>query len=451
MNTRTEFVSALILTLACASPLASASALSSGAAVGSVEPVAGPVAGVANQLTLEQATALAVRDNPNLAEMQARHDAMAAIPSQVGTRPDPVLSGNALNFPTDTFHVGQEPMTQLQLGLTQMFPFPGKLALREAASAYEADAARYTVAETRLRLISEVRSSWWALHYLDRAIEIVARNQELLRQFVQVAKTKYEVGEGIQQDVLLAQLELSKLLDQSIQLAGLRRSETARLNRLLDQPADTGLQLAQPVSTDLPPLASYETLVARASEFRPRLDEKRNEISAAQSRLDLARKDYYPDFMVGAAYGARSGENPESIGGNRADFLSVRVSVNLPIYQTRKRAQAVSQRSSELDRRRHALRAEANTMRAEIATASAEYEQAREQLSLFETGIIPQARQTVASMLAGYQVSEVDFLNLVRSQLTLTNYETLYWRALTMANQARARVQAAVGEDGLRE
>jgi len=402
-------------------------------------------------LTLEDAAARAVQDNPNLAEMQARYEAMAAIPSQVRTRPDPILTVGALNFPTDSFHVGQEPMTQLQLGVSQVFPFPGKLALREAASAFEADAARFGVAETRLGLLRDVRSSWWSLHYLDRALEIVVRNQELLRQFVQIAKTKYEVGDGLQQDVLLAQLELSKLLDQSIQMTGLRRSEAARLNRLLGQAANIDLQLPREVAPGLPELAADEALFARAEEFRPRLHSVRSEINAAQSRLDLARKDYYPDFTVGAAYGARSGDNPAAAGGDRADFLSVRVSVNLPIYQTRKRAQAVSQRRSELDRRRYALQDEVNAMRAEITAALADYQRAGEQLTLFETGIIPQARQTVESMLAGYQVSEVDFLNLVRSQVTLSNYETLYWRALTMANQARARLQAAVGEEDLSE
>jgi outer membrane protein TolC len=88
---------------------------------------------------------------------------------------------------------------------------------------------------------------------------------------------------------------------------------------------------------------------------------------------------------------------------------------------------------------------------AEISRATADYLQARDQFSLFDTGIIPQARQTVQSMLAAYQVSEVDFLNLVRSQITLFNYETQYWRSLSAANQALARLHAAVGGEVIRE
>jgi outer membrane protein TolC len=133
------------------------------------------------------------------------------------------------------------------------------------------------------------------------------------------------------------------------------------------------------------------------------------------------------------------------MGGDRADFLTLRLSINLPLYPTRKRSSAVSQRSSELLSERYMLQDERNAVYAEISRASTDYLQASERFSLFDTGIIPQARQTVQSMLAGYQVSEVDFLNLVRSQITLFNYETQYWRSLSAANQALARLYAAVG------
>jgi outer membrane protein TolC len=100
---------------------------------------------------------------------------------------------------------------------------------------------------------------------------------------------------------------------------------------------------------------------------------------------------------------------------------------------------------------RYALQNELNAAYAEISQASADYTQAREAYTLFGTGIIPQARQTVQSMLAGYQVNEVDFLNLVRSQITLFSYETQYWRSLSVANQALARLYAAVGGEIVHE
>ena len=402
-------------------------------------------------LFIEDAISTAVEGNPSLAEMQARYEALAEIPSQLGTLPDPVLSLNAMNLPTDTFNVGQEPMTQMQVGISQIFPFPGKLALKEGASEYEALAAGFSVDEVQLQLIRNVRSSWWQLYFLDRSLEIVDSNQDLLRQFIEVAKTKYEVGDGLQQDVLLAQLELSKLIDQKIKLRAVRRNQAIQLNVLMDAPPNDAVVLPPKVSMDMPEITDENILYERAENVRPLLKQKENDIHAAQSRLELARKEYYPDFKLGVAYGNRSGDNPLPLGGSRSDFLSVMFSFNLPIYSKRKLQRAVSQRSLELQKRRHSLRDEWGVVRSEISSATTDYLEAKELFALFEGGIIPQARQTVSSMLAGYQVNEVDFLNLVGSQVTLLNYEVQYWKALTKANQALARLDAAVGEESVNE
>jgi hypothetical protein len=97
-----------------------------------------PVNAGSAPLSLATAQTIAVRDNPGLAQMQSRYAALSQMPSQMGALPDPVISFNAMNFPTDTFDRDQEPMTQLQIGISQDFPFPGKLALREAAAEFEA-------------------------------------------------------------------------------------------------------------------------------------------------------------------------------------------------------------------------------------------------------------------------------------------------------------------------
>lgn len=405
-------------------------------------------AATGDYLTVEDAVAQALGNNPGLAELRARYEALNEVPSQRGVLPDPVVSFNALNFPADTFEYRQEPMTQLQLGVSQRFPFPGKLGLSAQASQAEADAAFDRLEEARLMLVRDVRSTWWTVHYLDRALEIVAQNRQLLKQFVEVATTKYEVGDGLQQDVLLAQLELSRLLDRRIQLDGMRESELAQLVRLIDAPNQSRIAIPRVAAdSDLPAPAPEAELIARAEAQRPRLAELKHRIAAAQSRLDLAKKDYYPDFTVGAAYGFRGGDNPPNVGGGRADLVTLRLSVNLPLYPDRKRGSAVSQRTSELLGERYALEDALAGVRAEIRRASADYVRARDEVSLFETGIVPQARQTVQSMLAAYRVSEVDFLNLVRSQVTLLDHEIRLWGALSAAHQARARLAAAVGEE----
>ncbi|MGZ8175796.1 TolC family protein [Methylobacter sp.] len=416
--------------------------LLSACALAGEEPVSGQV------LTLKSATEQAVRDNPDLAQMQARAQAMAAIPSQMGTLPDPEISFNAMSLPVNTFNTRQEDMTQLGVGISQSFPFPGKLGLREQAAAFEAEAATQNATEVRWRLLSEVKSTWWLIFYLDRALGIVDNNHALLQQFVQIARSKYEVGEGLQQDVLLAQLELSKLLDQQLMLKASRRNAAASLNALLDKPANEEVRLPDKIDSQLPAIQQETQLYQHAEASRAVLEGNRQGINAAQSRLELAKKDVLPDFNLGASYGARD-DMPS--GDRRADLLSLNLSMNVPIFAAQKQAKAVDQRTSELMQEKYALQDQWNKVRSQISQGYNDYRRAKDQAVLFETGIVPQARQTVASMLAGYQVNKVDFLNLVRSQITLFEYETQYWKAFTEANQALAQLSSAVGKEEIYE
>jgi len=399
----------------------------------------------------DQAIEIAVHANPNLAEMRARYEALSEVPAQAGSLPDPTLSLNAMNFPTDTFDRSQEPMTQLQFGVSQKFPFPGKLGLRQEAAEHDAMAAAHSVEELRLKLIKNVKIKWWETLYLDRALVTVGNNQTLLRQFITVAKTKYETGTGLQQDVLLAQLELSKLIDQQIQIEAVRRTQAIKLNILMDRSPADDVTLPAEVPAVMPDLVNDIELYRRAENSRPLLGRMETQIDAARSRLNLAKREYYPDFMVGVTYGDRIGDNPPFMGGTRADFFSLMLSANVPLYANRKQSRAVAQRTSELQKSQFALQDKKGTVLEAIASAVTEYGRAREQFELFRSGIIPQARQTVQSMLAGYQVSEVDFLNLVRSQVTLFNYELRYWKVFVEAKIALAKLAAAVGEESVHE
>ncbi|MCR9062306.1 MAG: TolC family protein, partial [Rhodobacteraceae bacterium] len=276
-------------------------------------------------LSVDAVVAKAVRDNPSLAEMQTRYEALSEVPSQAGSLPDPIVNVGAANFPLDTFARAQEPMTQLNLGVSQAFPFPGKLALREEAAEHDAKAAEHSVDEARLQLVRKVKNKWWQLYYVDRALETVKQNQTLLEQFIEVAKTKYETGKGLQQDVLLAQLELSKLLDREIQLDGIRRQQAIQLNILMDDTPEASVTLPTEVERALPVLVSERALYEQANGARPLLRQLETNIAAAQARLDLAKREYYPDFTVGMTYGNRTGMNPMPRADGRADFISVMV------------------------------------------------------------------------------------------------------------------------------
>ncbi len=401
------------------------------------------------ELNLAQAVSDATANNPGLAAIRARYDAMAAIPSQQSTLPDPVLSLGALNLPTDTFDLDQENMTQIQVGLSQKFPFPGKLALREESAALEAEAALGQVDEARLSLIKNTRKTWWDIFYLQQSLAIIRSNQDLLRATVAAARTKYEVGKGLQQDVLLAQVELTKLMDRELTVANALEKKKAGLAALLARPIDAGcFSLPDSPGMDMPKILPLSTLQSTSLTSRPGLLALEKKTDAAKTRVKLARKDYFPDFTVGAAYGYRQ-DAPD--GRDRSDLATLKISMNLPIWTGSKQDKAVAQRTSESLSARQQVRQYRDRMLADIAAEFSEYTSTVGQTELYATSLIPQAEQTAAAMLKGYQVNKVDFLNVVRAQLALYNYKITYWHHLSSAFKALAGLEAATGSSNLLE
>lgn len=394
-------------------------------------------------LTLNQAIELALTGNPGLSEIKARAEAMAAVPSQEGTLPDPALKFGALYLPTNSFNPHQDDFTMMEVGISQEIPFPGKLALREKIAEQEALAAADSVDEARLRLIREVKQSWWRLFYYDRALNLVDETEHFSQQLIDIAQAKYKVGKGTQQDVLLAQLELSRLKDEKLDLVSLSHSQNARINALLDRAAKTPVQIPAEAEFKLPVIVEA-ALQDKALHIRPLFAQHRKMLDAGLARVDLAQKGFYPDFTVSAGYDVR--QNTPT-GQSRSDFASVQLSMNVPIYADRKQAKAVDQRQSELLQAQYALHDDHRKIQAEIAAKAVEYQQTKEKLLLLEHEIIPQAQQTVNSLLAGYQVSQANFSDLLRTQLSLFQYQTQYWQALVSTQQILAELSAEVGEE----
>lgn len=396
-----------------------------------------------SRLTLGRAVELALTGNPGLSEIRARAEAMAAVPSQEGTLPDPALKFGALYLPTDSFNPRQDDFTMMEVGISQEIPFPGKLALREKIAEQEALAAADSVDEARLRLVREVKQSWWRLFYYDRALNLLDETEHFSQQLIDIAQAKYKVGKGTQQDVLLAQLELSRLKDEKLDLVSLSHGQNARINALLDRAAKTPVQIPAEAEFKLPVIVET-ALQDKALHIRPLFAQHRKMLDAGLARVDLAQKGFYPDFTVSAGYDVR--QNTPT-GQSRSDFASIQLSMNVPIYADRKQAKAVDQRQSELLQAQYALHDDHRKIQAEIAAKAVEYQQTKEKLLLLEHEIIPQAQQTVNSLLAGYQVSQANFSDLLRTQLSLFQYQTQYWQALVSTQQILAELSAEVGEE----
>jgi cobalt-zinc-cadmium efflux system outer membrane protein len=444
-----RFISAIVGVTLIAGPIIAADGTGENASqnewVDSPPPYAGN-----GPLSLDSALEIALTRNQKLAAFEAHAQALDAIPSQAGALPDMQFGISALNLPTDTFDFDQDPMSQLQLSLSQSIPFPGKRSLKRQAAEIEAVAAGKRLNDEQLQVAAEVRVAWWELMYLTKAIGIVEQNRGLMRDFVEIAQTKYKVGKGLQQDVLLAQLELSRLLDRLLPLQGMRSAAQADLNALLNLRADQKVDLpASPSNTTLPDLPPEAQLLELAVEIRPLLHVARDRTEASRTRMDLAKKNYYPDLQVGAGYGFRDGEDP--IRGERPDLASLMIRINVPIYFKSKQSKALEQRSSEYFESKFVLNETVRSVQASIARNYARYHATRGQVSLFGTAIIPQAQQTVSAMLSGYQVSQVDFLNVLNAQITLYNAQISYWEAMSNAKRSLANLAASVGSEEIYE
>ena len=278
--------------------------------------------------------------------------------------------------------------------------------------------------------------------FLDRSIGITTKNEALLEDFIRIALTKYAVGKGLQQDVLKAQVSLSSLKGRLLMLQRQRRHAEAQLNTVLNRLPQKSV--GRPQATR-PTFFDYvvETLQEMALEHRPQLQGLREDIQKWQVAEDLARQQNQPDFDISFGYRQRDFV-AESIGGS--DFISLGVMMNLPIYQGRKQDQQVR----EARFRRKAAKAQYEVAKQqiflEIQRLYIDAQTHQEEAVLFRTAIIPQAGQSLAAAMSGYQVDRVDFLTLLDSQVKLFGFEIAYNHHTSEREKALAGLEAVVGK-----
>lgn len=385
----------------------------------------------------------ALDNNPRLeAAIQRTLSAEKAIP-QAGALPDPQFTLSMMNLPVNSFDFNQEPMTGKLISFMQMFPFPGKLRLATDIAESEASAVRYQQEEVRNMVIQMVKRAYFDLYAVDRAVETVQKNQVLMGQFVQVAETKYATGSGLQQDVLRAQVELSKLEDDLIMWQQKRIAAEARLNALLNRPVKTPFERTRQELSLPIDILSMPT-PGELEQKRPLLRAWQVRIHKAESAVKLARRDIWPNITVGASYTQR---DDLKNGMSMHDFFSATLSLNIPLYFKRKQNAKVVEKELDLA----AVSAEYLNVRlevmAEIESLRAELERNRKRIELYKGGILIQAQQALDSAHAGYRVGKVDFLTLINNWMMLQNYELQYFFALSDYHKALANYELAVGEE----
>lgn len=386
---------------------------------------------------VEQLVALALRRNPALAAAQRRVERLRARRPQVESLEDPMLTLAPVGDMAQTAagEVG------FMAGLSQKFPFPGKLEARGDAADRAAEAAEADLADRRLQVAAAVRRAWWSLAYARQAVGVVNEDVQLRERLRDSAAARYRAGSAERADVLRAQVEVDALFQDLLELRQQGETATASLNRLLDRATDT--QLPDPPEATLEDSSGTldELLVAAADH--PRLASLRQQIAASRDRIRLANLERYPDLTVGVQFAGVDDEGvaPAATGD---DQLFLTLGINLPLWQER-RDGAEAEALAGLGEAAAMFTDEQNRLAFAVTDALARVAQRREAVALYDADMVPAAEEAVASAAAGYRSGQVDFIALIDNARRLTTLKLMRLRAITRLQQDLADLREAVG------
>ena len=395
-----------------------------------------------NSTLLTSLVAEALENNPEIRAALRERDAASQRIAPSAALDDPVLEAGVINAPLASSPFNREDMTMKMIGLSQRLPFPGKRGLREAVAAKDAEGVGYGYQETVNRVARDIKTAYFDLGLTLERIRLVEKNKLILEDLLHIAERHYGVGLGSQADALRTQTQVSRMLDELLKLARERPTVEAELIRALGRNAIVTLPVPEPPQLREETL-SLESLRETAMTQRPQLLALQSIVARNEKALDLARKNYYPDFDIRLAYGQR---NSMLDGTNRPDMVTLTVAVNLPVWRENKLAPRVAEALAKRDQAQSVYEAQRNEVAASLRQQMALAEQNLQSARLYQTAILPQARLTVESAMSAYQVNRVDFLTLLDSQMTVFNYEISLATAMAGYNKALAEIDLLIGK-----
>ncbi|MBD3335170.1 MAG: TolC family protein [Candidatus Eisenbacteria bacterium] len=370
----------------------------------------------------------AALNNPRLEAAFLEWKATGARIPQVTALPDPQLSYAYYIREVET-RVGPQ---EHRLSVSQKIPWFGKLSLKGKAASEAAAAARARYEARKLDLFHEVTAAYYVYAYLARAVEIARENLLLWGDLESVARIKYAAGSVPHSVVIQAQVELGKQEDNLQTLEGRREPVVARLNASLNRPSHEPLPWPAEIQVD--------SLIIGESELHERLRERNPELLALENTVDqaehgiaLAKKQRYPDIILGGGY-IFTGEalNPE-LNESGKDPITASISINLPIWFGKYAAAEREARARRLSAsRRH--RQLGNRLESRLETALYNYEDAERKADLYGNTLIPKGRQALRVTRQAFEAGDATFINFIDAQRTLLEFELAYERA--RANQA---------------
>ncbi|MBI2502416.1 MAG: TolC family protein [Candidatus Latescibacteria bacterium] len=391
-------------------------------------------AGAEEVLSLQALIDEALEKNPEILRAQQMWEMARAKAPQVKALPDPMLQLELQNIGLTDYTVGEMDMSMAGVSVSQPIPYPGKRRLRQQKAEKEAEAEAEMVEVAQRSVVSQLKVAYYDLAFTYQSLEVVERTRAVLREFEQTARTRYSVGQGMQQDVLKAQVELSMLVQKSAALEQRQTGISAMLNSLLDRPPDAALGRPDTLSPPRP-LLPPEELARLTLEHNPELRNRQRGVEAGELEVALMRKEYRPDFAVSAGWRSRGGFD---------DLYQVMVEVELP-WQRERRRYGVQEALAGREAALRDQRATEEMALAQVRDLASMAATALQLVALYQTAIIPQATFSLESALAAYRVGQVDFLMLLDNARALLDNELMVQEQLTDYHRAVARLEEVVG------
>ena len=365
-------------------------------------------------LTLKEAERIALHEEPGIAGKRWEAKSLEQRAVADGQLMDPKLQVGLLNLPADTFDFNQENMTQFKVGLAQQFPAGHTRKLKTEKTRKQSELALSELETRKLNILKDTRLTWLEIYYWGQAKKTIQSNRKLFAQLVDIVRSLFSVGHNNQQDLIRAQLELSRLDDRLVKIDQMIDAQRSKLSRWI------GLEASQrPLPDTLPDLKipaltdDFEQLSALFFSH-PKIQEIDKKLEIAQKNIDLIKESYKPGWGVNVGYSYR--DNLQN-GQPRSDFVSAGVTVDLPLFtgkrQDKKRLAAEYQYQALKNTRLALLRQLVADLKQEMANA----EQLAKRQSLYRQLLLPKAQQQKRAALLAYQADRGDFADVMRAYI----------------------------------
>lgn len=387
-------------------------------------------------LALPELIQEALARNPEMVVVRKQWEVASNRIVQARSLEDPTLSVQWWNAP-QSFNLGRAENTII--GLSQTFPFPGKLALKETVASRSADVTEQALRAKERDLIARLKQAYYDLFLAQKAIQIHHEQIDLLRQFFEIANAKFRTGKGNQVDVIKAQVELSTLHQQLPVLEQRRETAQAKVNTLLNRDPRLPLGLSEEpregrFNQDL------EDLFQLATNARPELKAANLTVQRNEQSRALAERQYYPDFNVGV-------QRFQNFQANDGFGATVAMTIPFALWTKPKYDAAVQEATMAIAAARADLRTLENLTRFQIRDLLAKVRASWEVAVLYRTTVLPQAEQGVAAARAGYRAGKSGFLDLIEADRAWRGFQLEYFKALVERQHRLAELEQVVGAD----